>query len=503
MKHHNAERGNWGSKLAFILAAAGSAIGLGNIWRFPYVTYDNGGGKFVLVNLLCVLVVGLPVLIGEMLVGRATQKSTVASLEKLSGKFSAWRWMGFLGVGAAFIIMSFYCTVSGWVLYYVYLSLSGAFHGLGSEGIADLFGAVAVNPGLNLICSTAFLVMCLMIVLGGVEKGIEKYSKLLMPALLLLLFILLITCIFLPNDGFINAFKFMFNPTTELKGSAVLEALGNAFFSLSLGMGAMLTYGSYLRKDTDLVNAAMWVVILDTAIAFMACIIIFSIVFAYGGKVGQTSGLVFQALPLQFSKMYGGYFISIAFFVLLFFAALTSAISLLEVATAFLVDWGWNRKKACLFMSAGIWIFGLPSALSSSEMWKSWMEWLFPAKGLPENLQGENIPMLFGNQNFFDMMDKLSANWMLPIGGLLISIYVGFVLKDKLRKDEFKAGLNLPVKLYEIWLFSVRFIAPVVIIFVMFNKINLISTATINQWFEAVFGKPETKIVVPVKKPAS
>jgi NSS family neurotransmitter:Na+ symporter len=451
-------RGHWGSRLAFILAAAGSAIGLGNIWRFPYVAYNNGGGKFVLLNLFFILTVGLPVMIAEILIGRHTEKGAIGSFEKLSGKESGWRLIGFLGVAAAFIIMAYYVVVAGWVLYYTWLAAGGKLLNCTQESLGTTFSTLLADPALVLLCSTLFLLACSAIVLGGVEKGIEKYSKILMPTLLFILAFLLVNSAFLPNDAFARAIKFVFVPDSNLSGSSVLEALGMAFFSLSLGMGAMLTYGSYLKKDCDLISSAFWVAFLDTAIAFSAFLIIMSIMLAYDSQIVSGPGLVFLSMPLQFDKIPLGQLLSVFFFLLLLFAALTSAISLIEVPTAYLIDKGMDREKACIFVTAGIWFFSIPCAISS------------PA---------------------FDFMDDVASNWMLPFGGLLIAIYVGYVFNRAKRRSEFLSGLKWPGTLYKIWLNILRFVAPALIILVILNKIGVISNNAIDRSFNTIFGQEQ------------
>ena len=398
------EREQWGSRLAFILAAAGSAIGLGNIWKFPYITYENGGGSFVLLYLFCIGIIGLPVIVAEMMIGRATKKSPVAAIEQLSGKNSPWKIMGIMGVAASFVILSFYAVVAGWVMHYVCLAFGNTFQSMQADDFGKLFGTIYANPGLNLMWSTAFVGITLFIVMGGVKDGIEKSVKILMPVLISIMILLIINSIFLPNDGFMKAIRFIFVPSGGLHGAAILEALGHAFFTLSLGMGAMLTYGSYLDDKTDLFKAGFIVAALDTLIAIMACIIIFSIMFAYEGKVGKSVGLVFISLPQEFIKVPGGYYVAIAFFLLLFFAALTSAISLLEVPVAYLIDKGWERKKAALSTGVAIWLLSIPCALSGSAIWKN----SFIGKITMFDFKGKT--------NFFDKMDYLASNWMLPLG---------------------------------------------------------------------------------------
>ncbi|MCO4783505.1 MAG: sodium-dependent transporter [Candidatus Cloacimonetes bacterium] len=479
------EREQWGSRLAFVLAAAGSAIGLGNIWKFPYITFENGGGSFVLLYLFCIAIVGLPVIIAEMMIGRATKKSPVAAIEELAGKNSPWKIMGIMGVAASFIILSFYAVVAGWVMHYVYLALTDTFSTMKPDDFGTLFGKIYANPGLNLFWSTIFMGATLFIVMGGVKGGIEKAVKILMPVLIVIMVLLIINSIWLPNDGFMKAIKFIFIPNGGLHGAAILEALGHAFFTLSLGMGAMLTYGSYLDDKTDLFKAGLIVAALDTVIAIMACIIIFSIMFAYEGEVGKSVGLVFISLPQEFIKVPGGFFVAVSFFLLLFFAALTSAISLLEVPVAYLIDKGWDRNKASFTMGVSIWLVSIPCALSGSAWWQG----TFKNFGFLED-------SFFKNKGtFFDKMDYLASNWFLPVGGLLIALFVGFAMNHVLRSDQFKIGTGTqrPIH-YKPWLFFTAIISPIIISIIILIEAGIIDKNLVNQFFDGLLGnKTEIK----------
>ena len=491
----SALREHWGSRLAFILAATGSAVGLGNIWKFPYIAHQNGGGKFVLLYLVCIVAVGLPILVAEMMVGRATQKSPVAAVEELSGKGSSWKILGFLGVAAAFVILSFYSVVAGWVMHYIYLAAKNTFANMGPDDYGKMFGAIYANPKTNLFWSTVFMGVTIWIVRFGVAGGIEKCAKILMPILIILMVGILVRCLGLPNDGFSQAWNFLFSTTGELHGEAMLEALGHSFFTLSLGMGAMLTYGSYLDRGTNLLSAGFWVAFFDTLIAIIASLIIMSIMFAYGGEVSKSVGLVFMSLPQEIVKMPGGYLINLSFFILLFFAALTSAISLLEVAVAYLIDKGWARSKATWTMGIAIWIVGVPSALSGSEWWKS--------------IFGDfTFFDIAGKTTFFDKMDYLASNWMLPVGGLLIALYVGYILKSAMTKEEFTTGFqSMGNLLYGSWNFFTKVVAPIVILVIiaieseslLFKSSNL--KDGVNRYFKDLLGakKLQTEQGLPSK----
>ncbi|MCK5798234.1 MAG: sodium-dependent transporter [Deltaproteobacteria bacterium] len=451
------QRGFWASRMGFVLAAAGSAVGLGNIWKFPYVTGNNGGGFFVVLYLLCVVAVGLPIMNAEVLLGRTTTRSPVPAFMEVAGRRSPWVGTGWLGVLAGFVILSFYSVVAGWALYYTYLAI---FQGFGSGAAVDLvavkgiFSSLTKDPVLNIGLHGAFMMATVGVVIGGVQAGIERWSRILMPTLFSMLIGLAIYSLTLPGAG--EAMNFMFGlHTDQLKPAGFLEAMGQAFFSLSLGMGAMLTYGSYLPDETSVFKSSLYVAGLDTFVALLASVVIFPVTFSYGIKPSAGPGLVFQSLPMAFSQMPGGRVLASLFFSLLVFAALTSSVSLLEVVSSTFIDlWGWTRKKAVLVMGAIIFFVGIPSALSFS----------VPAFG-------SSLKVALG-MTFFDIMDYVSANWLLPLGGLLIATYVGFFLERARRHEEFTR--RTPAWIYPIWLFLVRFVAPVAVLLVMLKSIGII-----------------------------
>ena len=295
----DSNRGSWGSGLGFVLAAAGSAVGLGNIWRFPYITGENGGGLFVLIYLGCIALIGLPVMIGEVLIGRASQRSTVSAFKTLAGPSTPWAGLGWLGVIAAYCMLSFYGVVAGWTLHYTVLSARGAIAGKGAEEILAIFQSLNQDAGLNIFWFVLFMVITVLVVLGGIERGIERWSVILMPALLIMLLGLMVRAISL--DGFSEAFHFVFGLNADrLTPGGILEALGHSFFTLSVGMGGMLTYGSYLSKKESIVGNAITVSALDTFIALIACLVIFPITFSYGLEAAAGPGLIFTTLPIAF-----------------------------------------------------------------------------------------------------------------------------------------------------------------------------------------------------------
>jgi NSS family neurotransmitter:Na+ symporter len=451
------DRGQWRSRFGFVLAAAGSAIGLGNVWKFPYITGENGGGVFVLIYLLCVAFIGLPIMIAEVVVGRAAQRSPVGAFQKLSGDVSAWRVVGWMGVVAGFLILSYYSVVAGWTLHYALMGVSRFFAGKSPDEIGAAFGTVYGAADINLFWHAVFMGITVAIVLAGVQRGIEAAARVLMPALLLMLGVLLVDAAFQP--GFGKAVSFVFGAHTErLRPAGILEALGHSFFTLSLGMGAMLTYGSYLSKKDDLVSASLLVSVLDTLVGVGACLVLFPIIFSFGMEPSAGPGLVFKSMPIALSQMKGGMVLIIVFFVLLFFAALTSAISLLEVVSSTLIDQlGWSRRRAVLTMATSIFLFGVPSALSGSG--KVFGKW--------ESTMGKN---------FFDTMDYLASNWLLPLGGLFIALYVGWAMPEAKRAEEFRTGSRFG-KLYPAWLWSLRILVPLAILALWLFSVEILPKA--------------------------
>ncbi len=448
------QRGHWGSRIGFILAASGSAIGLGNIWKFPYITGENGGGLFVLFYLACVVIIGLPIMMSEIIVGRRAQRSPVGAFERLRGERTAWRMVGWIGVVAGFIILSYYSVVAGWAMNYALMSIVHAFDDKSPDEISAMFGTLQKAGGINLFWHAAFMLAAIGVVIGGVQKGIEAWSRILMPVLFVMLVILATSATF--QSGFAEAMSFVFEPNVDkftAKGS--LEALGHSFFTLSLGMGALITYGSYLRRDDDIVKASVAICVLDTIIALMACICIFPVIFSFGLAPEGGPGLVFSTLPIAFSQMTGGSLLAIIFFVLLVFAALTSAMSLLEVVASTVIDqFGWSRKKAVLVTGGLIFLFGVPTALSG-------VPWF-----------SDNWVALFG-MDFFGTFAELSANWLLPLGGLFIAIFVGWILPTEDARDEFQTGSSWG-GLFSIWYASIRYVVPVGVAMVFLYSVGLI-----------------------------
>ncbi|MBM4169666.1 MAG: sodium-dependent transporter [Ignavibacteria bacterium] len=437
-------RGTWGSKLGFILAATGSAIGLGNIWRYPYVTGQNGGAAFVLMYLACVLAIGIPVLIAELSMGRHTTLNPVGAFKKLS-RSRSWPVVGYLGVATGVFILSFYAVIAGWTIAFIFRTL---LHSTTS------FSDFLADPYSQLFYFAVFLGLTLFVVLGGVEKGIERWSKILMPMLLVILLGLIAFALTLPGASV--GVQFYLNPDfSKITGSTILAALGQAFFSLSLGMGTMITYGSYLSKKDNVVTSAVAVGFSDTLIAVLAGLVIFPALFSAGLEPSQGPGLVFNVLPTIFEQMPAGTFVGVLFFVLLAIAALTSTVSLLEVPVAFLVDQkGWSRAKAVWIISALVFVVGIPSALSL---------------GASAGLTSFEI---FGQTGFLNMMNFLFGDVSLPLGGFFFSIFVGWVWTTRKASEELSLGAESSSKfLLAIWGVLLRFVCPVVILVVLGQKL--------------------------------
>lgn len=455
MNAPSSKRSHWGSRIGFILAAAGSAVGLGNIWKFPYVTGENGGGIFVLVYLGCVVLVGLPVMIAEILIGRSTQISPVGAFRSLAGPRSPWIGMGWLSVLSAFVLLSFYSVVAGWSLHYTWLSISGQLAGLGPDNVASVFGSLHASAGANLFWHLVFMGLTVAVVYGGVSKGVERWSRILMPALLIMMLVLLVKSLTL--DGFGKAFSFLFGfHQDKFTAGGALEALGHAFFSLSLGMGAMLTYGSYLRRRDDVVGVSVTISALDTCIALAASLMLFPIIFSYGMEPAAGPGLVFISVPIALSQMPGTTFLATVFFALLVFAAVTSAISMLEVATSYLIDQrGWRRRRAAVAAGLIIALLGLPSALSGGT-----------------RLFGPGMEAMLG-RNWFDSLDYLVSNWMLPLGGLGMALFTAWRMDRRLRQEEFLSGSRLR-GFYQGWLFLLKYPVPVAILLVFLHAVGLL-----------------------------
>lgn len=441
------QREQWGSKIGFILAAAGSAVGLGNIWKFPYLAGSNGGGAFVFVYFGLLLIIGFTLMMAELTVGRHTQLSPVGAYRKIKEK---WAWVGAIGVLAGFLILSFYSVIGGWVINYIVKALTGAFHVADASEFATMFGSFISSPVEPIIYQAIFMLMTVGIVIGGISGGIEKYSKILMPGLFVMLMLVVIRSITLPNA--MEGVKFFLVPDfSKITPAVLLAALGQVFFSLSLGMGAMITYGSYLSKDENLVSSSFQIPLLDTAVALLAGLAILPAVFSFGFSPEQGPGLLFVTLPAVFDAMPLGGVFGFLFFVLVLFAAVTSSISLLEVSVSYVVDeLNWDRKKASLVLGLIIFIIGVPSSLGLG-VW-------------------DHIKLIKG-KDILDTVSFIAENVLLPLGGMLLCIFIGWIWGlDNAYKEVTNDG-KIKFGLMHVWGFLIKYIAPIAILVVFLQGV--------------------------------
>ncbi len=443
----NAKRGLWSSRLAFILAATGSAVGLGNIWKFPYITGENGGGAFVLVYLLCIAAVGLPIMMAEVLIGRRGGHSPVQSLRLIAERDRlkpAWRMVGAVGVLAGFLILSFYSVIGGWAVSYVGTAASGQLVGQSAEAVGAIFSNLLGDPLTLLLWHTVFMALVMFVVAKGVRAGLERAVSILMPGLFVLL--LIAVGYAMTSGEFGRAVSFLFQPDfSKLSTSGILVALGHAFFTLSLGMAVMMAYGSYLPKNVSIAKTSMAVSVIDTGVALLAGLAIFPIVFANGLEPGAGPGLIFQTLPLAFGQMPMGSLFGTLFFVLLIFAAWTSGISLLEP----IVEWleerkGMNRTASTLGAGVVCWALGIASILSLN-LWSD-----FAPLGSIAMFEGKTI---------FDLLDFFTANILLPLGGLLVAVFAGWVMSREAVEKE----LALSGPMFRLWYLTIRYFTPVAV----------------------------------------
>ena len=443
-------REQWGSRVGFLLAAVGSAVGLGNIWRFPSRVGAYGGAAYLFIYILIVALIGVTVMLAELTIGRKTQLNPVGAFRALSKK---WAVVGYLGVIAGFVILSFYSVVGGWTIGYIVRSLTGAFAGDGVE----MFMGLITNPIEPLIWHLVFMACTVGIVFFGVRSGIEKISKILMPALFIMLVLIIIRSLTLPGAGAGVAY-YLRPDFSKVTLKTVVSAVGQAFFSLSLGMGAMITYGSYLKKDEDLIKSAAIIPALDTFIAFIAGLAILPAVFALGANPGEGAGLAFITLPGVFNAMPLGGFFGFLFFVLLFFAALTSAISLLEVVTAYTIDqWKWSRQKTTIVMGGVMFFIGVLCSLSYADGF-GWLTF-----------------RLFGMElNLFNWLADWLGDLLLIVGALLTCIFIGWVWTVKSAAKEITHDGQKPFMLLGFWGFLIKFVCPLALVIVLLNFLKII-----------------------------
>ncbi len=440
--------GAWSSRWTFILAATGSAVGLGNIWKFPYIAGENGGGAFVLVYLLCILMVGMPIMMAEVMLGRCGRHSPINTMRYLTekaGLHGAWNAIGWLGVVAGLMILSYYAVIAGWALHYIGHMASGTFQGVSAEKADSIFNTLLADRNTLIFWQTIFLLLTVTVVIGGVTKGLGVAVRVLMPQLFVLLVLLLV---FGYQQGdFARGFSFLFSFNYKaLTWEGVLEALGHAFFTLSLGMGAIMAYGAYMPEHARIGRTVVAVGFLDTLIALVAGLAIFPIVFANPTiEPGSGPGLMFVSLPVAFGNMPGGLLFGSVFFVLVTLAAWSSAISLIEPAVAYLVESrNFHRITANLLLGLLAWVVGLGSVLS----FNVWSE------------------SLIAGFNFFEFMDFLTSSVMLPLTGLFIAIFVGWIMRPQSVRDELSDESD---RVFWLWRIIVRYVSPlaVLVVFVM------------------------------------
>ena len=443
-------RDHWSSNTGLVLAATGSAIGLGNLWKFPFITWENQGGAFVLVYLICIAAVGLPIMLAELLIGRRSQKSAVGALKEAAGP--AWALVGGWGVLAGFILLSYYTVIAGWSLFYFAKSLTWTFGGFPADLSAGaLFETQVSNAGLQLMLSLGFSIGTIAVVYFGVSRGIERIARIFLPILFGILLLMLFSALGMSGSG--EALRFIFRPNfSELPAEGILEALGHSFFTLSLGMGAMITYGSYISRKESIVKAGGAIVALDTLIALVATVIMFSVIFSVAGMRdevgGSTVGMLFISLPeLFYTEVPFGVALGPLFYVLVALAALTSTISLLEVVTAYLIDErGIARNKATVGAGAAIFVFTIFAALSFT--------------GTPVL---STMEIFDGKAGWFSTADHFVSNWMLPTGGFFITLAAGwFMTRDGTRRELVDGNEPRWFK-YDAWRFFIRWVAPVAV----------------------------------------
>ncbi len=445
----NEKRGNWQSSIGFILAAAGSAVGLGNIWRFPYLMGTNGGLWFLIIYLIIVVLLGVPVMLGELTIGRHTQLSPVGAYEKVH---KGTGFVGVLAILAPFLIMTYYGIVGGWALKDMFSYITT---GIGADFGALISGGLGLGVWQPVLWNLLFMLITWAVCIFG-ASGIEKASKFMMPALFVLLILVIIRSVTLPGAG--AGLEFIFANTSGFSMAAIPAALGQVFFSLSLGMGAMITYGSYLSKSEILPKSTLIIAGMDTSVAVLASIAIFPAVFAMGGEPGAGAGLAFITLPGVFDQMPLGAAVGAAFFLLIFFAALTSAISLVEACSSFMVDsWGMKKKPAVTILCVVLSALSIPNAMSFAE-------------GNP--FSSTNV--LGTGMNLFDVVDFIANNLILPIGGLLMCIVIGWLWKPENAISEIESTPNYTFKLKMAWKRCIQFVTPILILIVLFIQIQTI-----------------------------
>lgn len=454
--HESLNRANFGSKIGAILAAAGSAVGLGNIWRFPYETGNHGGAAFIIIYIICVVVLGFPLMMAEFTIGRRSHASTGRSFEILAPG-SGWRWLGYMGVLTGILILGYYSVVAGWTLEYIYQAGAGHLSGIESSGFDTMFSRFVANPIRPLVCLFLFMLLTHIIIVRGVKEGIERYSKIMMPALFVIVIVLAICSLLLPGAG--QGLAFLLQPDfSKVTAGVVISAMGQAFFSLSIGMGCLSTYASYFNREVKFGHIVLSVGLIDTFVAILSGLIIFPAAFSVGIQPDSGPKLIFITLPVVFQEAFGGipflsYLVSVFFYVLLAIAALTSTISLHEVSTAFLQEkFSVRRTTAARIVTVVALLIGIVSSLSLG-MWND---------------------LHFAGMNIFDCFDYFTAKIMLPLGGLLTAIFVGWFLDKEITKGEITNYGRLQAPYFGVYIFVIRYLAPIGITLIFVKEIGLL-----------------------------
>ncbi len=451
----------WSGRLAFILVATGSAVGLGNIWKFPYITGENGGGAFVLIYLVCVALIGIPIMMAEIMIGRKGRHNPIHAITSIAKKENVtqhWKWLGWMGVIAGALILSYYSVIAGWAMAYVFRSVSGMFVSADAAAVGLIFTDLISSPEKLIAWHTLFMIMTITVVAKGVTGGIEKMVKFLLPALFVLLLILVFYA--MQVGDFSRGLSFLFVPDfSAIRKESILEAMGHAFFTLSLGMGAIMVYGAYLPKNISIAKTSILIALFDTLVALLAGMAIFPIVFANGLEPSSGPGLIFNSLPIAFGAMPYGSVFATMFFVLLVFAAWTSAVSLIEPLIAYLVkNKNFTRFKAAIYSGVGIWVLGLGSVFSFN-IWSD-VKWSLSIGPID----------FYQNATFFDVLDYLTSNIMLPLGGLFIALFAGWVIKT----ESSKAELGIPELAYSMWMITIKYVAPIAVVVIFLKSLKII-----------------------------
>ena len=448
-----ANRETWGSRLGFILAAIGSAIGLGAMWKLPYVMGQNGGGAFILLFIIFNFIIGLPLFIGELLLGRQSRRGVVSSFTTFSSRESGWSIIGWLTVLVSLLILGWYCVVAGWGLCYILLALTDAFHGLNAAEVAQSFDVFRASGALNIVFQVMFIALNAVILVKGISQGIEKWSKIMTSGLFLVLILLALYAMSL--EGFPKAVHYLLYPDfSKLSARGVMQALSLALFTLSLAYGVMITYGSYLQKDDDIPKTAGIVVVANLLASILIAITIFPMIFTFGFEPEAGEGLIFKTLPYVFEQLPGSMVISLIFFLLLLFAGLTSSLSMFEVVIANFIDLlAISRTKAVLIASLIAFILGLPTAVTGEKG-------IFPV-----------WQQIFGDN--FMATNELLVDWILAVVALFTTIFIAFKLSAKTRQEGFLSGTSMPY-LYIPWLYLIRTLVPIAIVLVIAQRAHII-----------------------------